>query len=368
MKRLLIDVNSIVPYYVSGKVNGIGRTTLELLQALANIEEMPFEIMLYSQNFKGIGGEKTGFPFKSKHLYMRNNANWNKIIAKYPIRECLTKYNLMHIPHNFEYVYRPEKCIVTLHDALFMKMQEQAFDHEKMRLIVPPFIQRCKHVITCSDSSKRDIVETMGIPEDKVSVIYWGIKHDVFKPMMSDNQFHHPYFLSVSCNAERKRTDLLIKAYIDFCKHFSDKYDLVLVWGNPPQHLLEEISHSQVANKIHFLKNISDEELANLYNNATAMFFPSSYEGFGLPVIEAMACGTPVVTCRNSSLGEIAGNAAIFLDEPIEKNLIEVMKNFSDKKYETIKIREDGIKHASSFTWEKCAQQTIEVYKSCLNL
>ena len=105
MKRLLIDINSIVPYYVTGKVNGIGRTTLELIQALAGIKNLPFEVVLYSQNMKGIGGRNTGLPFKTKHLYLPHREKIDKLLARFPIKECLTGYDIMHIPHNFEYVY-----------------------------------------------------------------------------------------------------------------------------------------------------------------------------------------------------------------------------------------------------------------------
>ena len=100
-KKLLIDVNSIVPYYVSGNVNGIGRTTLELLQALA-----------------GIGGRNTGLPFKSTHLYLPHREKWNKVLAKFPIREWLTKYDIMHIPHNSDYTENIAKTIFTFHDLI----------------------------------------------------------------------------------------------------------------------------------------------------------------------------------------------------------------------------------------------------------
>ena len=224
MKRLLIDVNSIVPYYVTGKVTGIGRTTLELIQALAKIPELPFEVTLYSQNMKGIGGRNTGLPFKNKHLYLPHREKVDRLLARFPVREWFTGYDLMHIPHNFEYVYRPDKCVVTLHDALFMKMQESVFEHEKMKQIVPPFMHQCKHIITCSEASKRDIVETMGVNPEKITVIYWGVKHDIFFPqkdklsvrdkLQSKFKLSNPYFLSVSCNAERKRTDVLVRSYI----------------------------------------------------------------------------------------------------------------------------------------------------------
>lgn len=376
MKRLLIDINSIVPYYVTGKVNGIGRTTLELIQALAGIKNLPFEVVLYSQNMKGIGGRNTGLLFKTKHLYLPHREKIDKLLARFPIKECLTGYDIMHIPHNFEYVYSPEKCVVTLHDALFMKVQEEAFGHEKMKQIVPPFMRQCKHIITCSESSRRDIVETMGIEPEKITVIYWGIKHDLFFPqkdklnirdkLQSKFELSSPYFLSVSCNAERKRTDVLVRSYIALSREQTLSHDLVLVWGNPPLNLLKEVKNSSVATRIHFLKNISDGDLALLYNGAEAMFFPSSYEGFGLPLLEAMACGVPVITCHNSSLDEIAGNAAIYLTEPLFDSLIDVMGRLDQNTIDTEPFVENGIKRAAQFSWEKTAKETIGVYLDAL--
>lgn len=377
MKKLVIDANSIVPYFISKKVTGIGRTTLELIQALSRIDNIPFEISLYTQNLKGINAKKAGTRFPCKHLYLRNNEQWNKAISHLPLREWITRYDIMHIPHNFEYVRHPEKCIVTLHDALFMKIQETAFGHEKMKQIIPPFIKECKHIITCSEASKQDIISTMNVSPDKISVIYWGVKHDTFFPIRNrqdvtlqlNNKFNinHPYFFSVSCNAERKQTDILVRSFIQFCKTTESKHDLILVWKNPPSKLLKEIEISGFRKRIHFLKNISDSDLALLYNGATASFTPSSYEGFGLPLLEAMACGTPVVTCNNSSLGEIGADAVIYLDEPIEKSIAETMTLFEKKKVDILSLREKGIRRASDFTWEKTAQQTISIYQQILN-
>lgn len=377
-KKILIDVNSVVPYFVSNKVTGIGRTTLELVQALSLIDDLPFEIELYSQNFKGIGAKNIDVPFCKKHLYLRNNERWNKIISKIPIREWYTGYDLQHIPHNFDYVHDHSKCIVTLHDALFMKIQEEAFEHAKMRLIVPPFIRKCKHIITCSIASKKDIIETMNIPEEKVSVIYWGIRNNIFKPFEDKQQISliikqkynikKPYFLSVSCNAERKRTDKLVKAFIKYTNNHQSNHDLVLVWGNPPKELLQEIAHSRCQERIHFLKEISDKDLAILYNGAKAFIFPSSYEGFGLPIIEAMACGTPVFTCKNSSLSEIAEDAAFFINEPIEQGLIDIFKRMDTDEFPMAEMREKGLNRASMFNWEFTAKETIKIYSKFLGI
>ena len=377
MKKLLIDANPVVPYYVFGKVNGIGRTTMELIQALAKMPDLPFEVMLYSQNMKGVGGRNMQVPFKCRHLYLPNRGDVNRVLSHFPVREMLTGYDLMHITHNFEYVHKPERCIVTIHDALFMKMQEKAFEHDRMKVEVPPFARRCKHIITCSEASKKDIVETMQIPSEEVSVIYWGVKHHIFHPsclkkdeIIAKLSKRYPampsnYFLSVSCNTERKRTHVLVDSYLEFCRQ-QPLHDLVLVWGNPPTWLLEKIAKSGVADKIHFLTNISDEELALLYNAATASFTPSMYEGFGLPLLEAMACGTPVVTCRNSSLNEIGGDAAIYLEEPIEKSMVLVMEQFEQQQIDWENFRAKGLKRAGTFTWENTALQTCQVYARCL--
>lgn len=379
MKRLLIDVNSIVPYYLSGTISGIGRTTLELLEALAKmVDELPFEIMLYSQNMKGVGGKNTGLPFRSRHLYLRHTEFWDRLVAKFALRERLTGYDIMHIPSNNEIVYSPERCIFTLHDALFMKIQEKQFDHSRMTITVPSLMQQCKHIITCSESSKKDIVETMKIDPGKITVTYWGVKHEIFSPQNEKDNvtglirkkytIHAPYLLSVSCGTERKRTDVLVNSYIEFCRHVSVDYDLVLVWSHPPKEILDTIKQNGLSEKIHFLCTIPDKDLSLLYNGATALFYPSMYEGFGLPVLEAMACGTPVVTCNNSSLGEVAGNCAVYLDEPIEESMVEVMKGLHSGIFNTNKLKSDGLKRAAQFTWSECAKKTIQVYQQCLGV
>lgn len=379
MKKLLIDANPVVPYYVSGKVNGIGRTTMELIQNLARVQDLPFEVILYSQNMKGIGGRNMQVPFRCSHLYLPNRRKINSFLSHFPIREIMTGYDLMHITHNFEYVHRPEKCIVTIHDALFMKIQEKAFEHDKMRIEVPLLAKRCKHIITCSESSKRDIVETMQINPEKITVIYWGIKHDIFSPskcnkekMITHLKKKYPampanYFLSVSCNAERKRTHLLVDAYIKLCKQ-QPMHDLVLVWRNPPKWLAEKISLSRAEGRVHFLTDITDEELALLYNAATAAFTPSSYEGFGLPLLEAMACGTPVVTCRNSSLEEIADDAALYLEEPVEDSIYQIMEKFENGEVEKESFVKKGIERAKKFTWNETTRQTCSIYMQHMEL
>lgn len=375
-KRLLIDVNSVVPFFATGRTTGIGRTTLELVKALDDIrDELPFDVTLFSQNMKGIGGRNIETGFRCKHLYLPHRPKFDRIARNFALREMLSPYDLMHVPHNYEIVRRPEKCIVTLHDALFMKLQEQQFNHARMAEIVPPFIRQCKHIITCSAHSKKDICETMGVAEEKVSVIYWGINHRCFHPLENRGDISEcikqrhgitrPFYMSVSCNMERKRTDVLVRSFMEFCK-INDSCDLALVWRNPPENLVNEVKTAGMAERVHFLRNIDDEELTELLNCAKALCFVSKYEGFGLPIIEAMACGCPVITCRNSCLQEIGGDAAIYVEEPINESLVALFQQIDKHQEMLVSKIEPSIEQADKFHWHKAARQYAELYERLL--
>ncbi|WP_158837710.1 glycosyltransferase family 4 protein [Polaribacter sp. L3A8] len=378
MKKILIDINSVVPYLLTGKTTGVGRTTLELIDSFSKmIEQLPFQIILYSQNMKGVGAKHFVDFYKTKHLYLPHRESINKIMAKLPIKESFSKYDLMHIPHNFAHIYKPEKAIITLHDALFMRIQEKAYNHNQMVQDVPPLMQQCKGIITCSKASKKDIIETMQIEPSKIDVVYWGVKHNVFYKLPNNEllkrrikavvKTESPYFLSVSCNAERKNTHKLVEAYIQLSKQLPIN-DLVLLWGNPPDFVLEMIDKSKCKERIHFISNITDTELCLVYNGATALVFPSSYEGFGLPVLEAMACGCAVVTCNNSSLKEVGGNAALYLKYSETEDIFEKLEQFENKNFDLDKIKEQGFLQASKFNWTDTALKYISIYNKHLDI
>ncbi len=376
MKKLLIDVNPVVPYYVTGRTNGIGRTTLNLIEALGKVRDIPFEISLYSQNMKGIGYEGPMSRFPRHHLYMPHRERWNRVLARFPVREWLTGYDVMHIPNNFEFVRHPERCVVTLHDAFFMRIHDSRFDYDKMRRLTPPFIRRCRHILTCSEYSKRDIVDTIGVSPEKITVIPWGIDPKTFHPSADpaatraavEKHFGipRPYFLSVSCHGQRKRADVLTRAYLNLLRERKLTHDLVLVWGDPPAELVRKAAAAAPSSRVHFLSGLSDADLLQVYQAAAALIFPSAYEGFGLPVLEAMACGVPVVTCSNSSLPEAGGDAAIYIEEPIARSLGEAMLRLERGDFALAALAERGLERASRFTWDRVASETLKVYAAAL--
>lgn len=367
-KKILIDVNSTVDMFACGRYTGIARTTAELVKAIDAVKsEFPFEVHLFSQNLKGIGCENLNVDLPGHHLWMRYSGWMRKLSNNLKLRESLTSYDLLHIPHNYDIVPYPDKTVVTLHDALFMHIAEDKFDHTGMRRYVPPFIRSCKHVITCSEYSKQDIVETMGVDPDKISVIPWGINHDIFNlDVALPEDIDYPYYLSVSCNAERKRTDKIVRAYLNAWTPCTQTH-LLLVWGNPPSELIDEINRHPGGGYIHFESNVNDHRLASLYKGAKVFLFASMFEGFGLPLIEAMACGCPVITARNSSLTEIADGAAYFIEEPLEESLEETISRIEEGKIDLERFKESGLKRASEYRWKETARRTLTLYRKLLD-
>jgi glycosyltransferase involved in cell wall biosynthesis len=296
-------------------------------------------------------------------------------LSQFPVKEWLTGYDMMHIPHNFEYVHCPARTIVTLHDALFMKIREDAFSHDALQQQVPPLMHRCKTIVTCSEYSRQDIIQTMNVPPDKITVIPWGIRHDVFYPVTGTPEvkqqlserfgLQRDYFFSVSCSMERKNTPRLIDVYIKLAKQGIRK-DLCLVW-NAPASIREQVNRAGLSDRIHFLYNLTDDELRLLYAGATATVFPSLYEGFGLPVLESMACGTPVICSNVTSLPEVGGDVAVYIDPLDNDSIAAALVAFDTDQYDVSELACKGIRHASAYTWERSAAAMVNIYKDCLS-
>lgn len=366
---LLINVDSAILGRHATHLTGVGRTTVDLLTALQE-EELPFEIILYWQSLRGNPVALNDIKFrKKKALFPAGLISNLKLFTINPSEICI-QHTLHHIPHNFGFVSRPASTVLTIHDAMFFSYPEEFLGHALLRQRLPELAQKCKSIVTCSESSKYDIIRYMHIPDEKVEVIPWGVSDRIFYPeepstvkkALDNWGISRPYFMMVSCDLGRKNTLTLIHAYKNYLNQKSD-HDLVLLWANPPE-TIQELCKSEVdAGRIHFCQGVSTDELRALYSGATLTFFPSKYEGFGLPILESMACGTGVVTCNNSSLHEVGGDTAYYIHPDVEGEYIEYMKLFAVNGKDYQHTISSSLAHASLYTWEKTAKAYIRFYE-----
>ncbi len=374
MKKILIDVNSIVPRRGKTHLPGIGRTTLDLLTALGKLKnELPFKIQLFFHGSNSHAIEQYNLPFSVLHFPLPASSkyiNWN---ARLYLKEFFSNYDLYHIPHNYAATAKPNKTLLTIHDAMFFSYPESFLGHDFARENYPCLAKSCKGIITCSHSSKKDIVEYMNVPEDKVTVAHWGVSSELFFPESQINidglrtkfKIQSPYFTMVSCDIGRKNTISLLRAFRKYVDSRGN-YDLVLVWGNPPVETTAEFADLVDSRRVHFLKHLSEDELRIVYSGASASFFPSKYEGFGLPILESMACGTPVVTCRNSSLEEVGGKMAFYTDPDDLSLMARYMHDFESGSEAVIRTQDELLDYARQFSWKKTAKEYIRFYEKYL--
>lgn len=259
------------------------------------------------------------------------------------------------------------KKIATVHDmAVFNK---ELFNAEFVRRVTPKFhhlIKACKpdHIITVSEFSKAEFLKYYPEYQNNVSVVYNGINHLKNDPQDKTPLFDFPYLLYLGTIEKRKNIEKLIEAFNQANKKYSELH-LVLVGkkGFASENVFSKIRESSCKGKIHYMGYVADHNKISLIRNAEALIYPSVYEGFGLPVLEAMSIGTPVITSNTGATQEIAGDAAYLASPMREDDIAHGIKTIiSDSIYRKNLIRK-GINNAAGFTWKKCAEDTLKVYE-----
>ena len=231
-------------------------------------------------------------------------------------------------------------------------------------------VKKAKRIIAVSQTTKDDLVQHLGIPEERISVIYEGIDHRLFKPT-SRRLVDYPYLLFVGLEHPRKNLARVLKAFsrLKSQRRFKDLKLLKVGKAGGPEaefrkHTLQVINELNIPRDVVFTGYVAEEDLPAYYSGAECFILPSLYEGFGLPPLEAMACGCPVIVSNRASLPEVTGEAAIKVDPfdtyGIARALQEVLTDGHLKQ----ELISKGLKHARRFSWEKAARETIEVYQS----
>jgi len=236
-------------------------------------------------------------------------------------------------------------------------------------------IKKAQKIIAVSQNTKRDLIKYLEIPEKKISVVYEGVDHNLFKPMKSKRLVNVPYILFVGSEHPRKNLVSLLKAFkkLKEEKRFKD-LKLVKVGkaggkeADFRKQTREVVQSLGLEKEVIFTEFVPQEELPLYYSGAECLVFPSLFEGFGFPPLEAMASGCPVIASNVASLPEIVGDGGLLVDphnlNEIVKAIREVLIDGQLKKELVLK----GLKRAKLFSWKKTAKETVEVYKEVENL
>jgi len=269
----------------------------------------------------------------------------------------------------------PFKKVITIHDLsslLYPSINIRGMWAHK--LLGAKTIKNVNKVITISEFTKHEVMKYLKAPEGKIKVIYNG-KGERFKLLNQKEiaevkekyNLTFRFILFVGVLQPRKNIPTLIKAYYKLRKD-GGKYKLVIAGGKGWQYkeIFETIKRLNLQKDVIFTGHIPDDDLPKLYNAADLFVFPSVYEGFGIPPLEAMACGIPVITSNASSLPEVVGDAGIMIDpydvNGLAKAMHEVLNN-EELKEDMIK---KGLERAKMFGWERCAKETLEVYEEVI--
>jgi len=277
--------------------------------------------------------------------------------------------DVLFVPAHTIPLFNPSKVVVTVHDIGFEHFPELYPWADKLyhRLTIR-FIKRfADQIITVSEYSKKDIRDYYKIPSEKIRVVLNGFDSVNYRKLDSPaSPLGNPYILFIGRLEEKKNIPRLVNAFGKFkSKNPEDKHKLVLIGkrGFGFERVQKNIIENNLQTEVIFPGWIDDKDLPIWLNCADLFVFPSLFEGFGIPVLEAMASGCPVICSNATSLPEAAGEAALLFDPENEHEIVEKMEQVLLKPEVAADLRRRGFDRAQNFSWEKCARQTLQVIR-----
>jgi glycosyltransferase involved in cell wall biosynthesis len=298
-------------------------------------------------------------------------------------------HDLLHFPHDSCVASKRAKFVTTVHDVkplLFPALaQRRNLNSLIEQMLVGDKWAKIDHVVTDSQCSRRDIMAHLRVPESRLTVVYPGIDLDRFRPMETCATFdvrsselvgpetsnlesrtasQRPYVLSVAGADPTKNVDTLVEAFGRLPGPVREAHDLMLVgdFRRRPE-VRARAAELGVEKQTLFPGVVNDDRLIELYRRAAAFVFPSRYEGFGLPVLEAMACGCPVISSNASSLPEVAGEAALLVEPSDVEGFAKALQWVLTDSDLARELRARGPARAAQFSWDRTAREMIAVYK-----
>ena len=297
--------------------------------------------------------------------------------AQFSLGLLKNRIDVYHEPNYLAFRF-PGPSVITVHDLSWIRHPET---HPKQRLAAmgrhfPRSLERASAILTDCNFVKQELVETFGLSPERVTPVLLGVSPDFFPRTPAEcNAFladhglaHGQYVLSVGTLEPRKNIPALIDAYSVLPADLQQRFPLVLVGmrGWLTSGLEARMKPLVERGVIKPLGYVADEMMPLIYSGAAAFVFPSLYEGFGLPPLEAMACGTPVISSRSSSLPEVVGDAGVLVDPLNVDALAESLHRVLEDRAFAELLAQQGVQRAAGFSWKKTAAETIAVYRRVL--
>jgi glycosyltransferase involved in cell wall biosynthesis len=355
---------------------GIGRYTYELIKNLAALDnEHEYVVFMRKSAYDS---------------FTPPNAKFKKVLADFPhyslgeqtgFLKVLNAENLdlMHFTHFNAPIFYKKPCIVTIHDLTLSffpgKKMTNLLQRLAYHIVVRNVTRKAKRIIAVSNHTKEDIISALKIPADKITVIYNGVnpKFGDMEPtprsdLMQKLGLQKPYLLYAGVWRDHKNIVGMIKAFEGFNKDVGKQYNLVITGPhNPTYHEIPDtVRELGIEKEVHLVGLVSDADLFALYKYALAYVFPSFYEGFGLPSLEAMQCGTPVIASRTSATPEICGQGnALFFDPYDIEDMQKAMRLIATDPPIRQRLVDRGYERVKEFSWEKMTRAVLEIYNSC---
>jgi glycosyltransferase involved in cell wall biosynthesis len=249
------------------------------------------------------------------------------------------------------------RSVVTVHDLIPLRFPKFSPLTLYNRYYLPVVLRRAEHIIAVSGATAGDVMSFFGIGADRITVIRSGFDRSCFRPL---NLPVRPYFLYLGRHDPHKNLVRLLEAFAGL----PDEYELFLVGSFDRRFtplLQQRAEELQISGRVKFTNYVPYDKLPILLNQALALVYPSLWEGFGLPVLEAMACGTPTVASNLASIPEVTGDAAILVDPYRVEAIRDAMRQVAESAELRTKLRDAGSRRADLFSWEKAGRETREV-------
>jgi glycosyltransferase involved in cell wall biosynthesis len=364
--RVAIDVRKLHDF-------GVGTYIRNLLRYLARLDSSTEYVLLCRRSDLGIAAQ-LGPNFRAVLESSRG----------YSIREQLhvpwvlmrEKPDVYHAPHYVLPLAVPSRSVVTIHDCIHLMFPQylpNRMAHVYARVSMWGSAKRSNRILTVSEASKRDIIRFFNVKPDKVVVVYNAIDERFWTRPTEEEvtrvreryQLQHRFVLYVGNIKPHKNLVRLIQAFERLRKEPFDELTLLIIGDEISK--LPALRHAVHKYKLHkqvrFLGFVPDKTLAVLYHLASVFVFPSLYEGFGLPPLEAMASGTPVVTSNVSSMPEVAGDAALLVDPYQVESIVDALRRVLTDSALADDLRHKGLVRARGFSWERSVARTLALYQ-----